>query len=108
MGEWVNVRTCFGIVYSNYQVKQVPHESGSSWPEEQVLTSSDFISQKDVTKITTYWPHLIILLNTRVIHLTESRLKSVNMTEKLTTTNVNMVNLTENIINITTTTNING
>ena len=34
--------------------------------------------------------------------------KLVNMTEKLTTTNVNMVNLTENIINITTTTNING
>ena len=64
MGEWVDVRTCFGIVYSNYQVKQVPHESGSSWPEEQVLTSSDLIAKKDVTKITTYWPHLIILLNT--------------------------------------------
>ena len=34
--------------------------------------------------------------------------KSVNMTEKLTRTNINMVNMTKNIINITTTTNING
>ena len=33
--------------------------------------------------------------------------KLVSMTEKLTTTNINMVNMTKNIINITTTTNIN-
>ena len=33
--------------------------------------------------------------------------KSVNMIKKLTTTNINMVNMTKNIINITTTTNIN-
>ena len=37
----------------------------------------------------------------RVIHLTESRWpKSVNMAQKLTTTSVNMVNMTKNIINI--------
>ena len=41
------------------------------------------------------------------IKMTESRWpKSVNMTEKLTTTYINMVNMTENIINITTTMNI--
>ena len=45
----------------------------------------------------------------RVIHLTEwIWLKLVNMTEKLTITNVNMVNMTENVITITTTTNVNG
>ena len=50
-----------------------------------------------------------IISSPRVIHLTESRWpKLVNMTKKLTMTNVNMVNLTENIINITTTTNVNG
>ena len=32
----------------------------------------------------------------------------VTMTKKLTTTNINMVKMTENIINITTTMNING
>ena len=34
--------------------------------------------------------------------------KLVNMTKKFTTTNINMVNMTKNIINIDTTKNING
>ena len=35
-------------------------------------------------------------------------LKTVNMTKKVTTMNVNMVNMTKNIINITTKTNVKG
>ena len=75
------------------QQKSQPNDRKGWWKYDFYdYVKSDFVNQNegyslDWIKMTEWiWPKL------------------VNMTENLTTTNINMVNLTENILNITTTT----